>query len=50
MFSGVVLLLALILTNVEETMQARSWVSAKFKRDSDDGPAPGRPDAAQAKA
>jgi ribose transport system permease protein len=46
MFSGVVLLVALILTNVEETMQARSWVSAKFKRDSD-GQAPG---AAHAKA
>ncbi len=50
MFSGVVLLVALILTNVEETMQARSWVSAKFKRDSDDGEAPGGADAAQAKA
>jgi ribose transport system permease protein len=37
MFSGVVLLLALILTNVEQTMQARSWVSAKFKRGSGDG-------------
>lgn len=50
MFSGVVLLLALILTNVEQTMQARSWVSAKFKRGSDNGhpPDPVAPNAAKA--
>jgi ribose transport system permease protein len=43
MFSGVVLLLALILTNVEQTMQARSWVSTKFKRGSDGGGEPAGP-------
>lgn len=32
MFSGVVLLLALILTKVEGSLDARSWVSSKLKR------------------
>jgi ribose transport system permease protein len=50
MFSGVVLLVALILTNVEQTMQARSWVSAKFNRGSGDGQATGPGAPAEAKA
>lgn len=36
MFSGVVLLLALILTNVEQSMEARSWLMARVRRDYDD--------------
>jgi len=50
MFSGVVLLLALILTNVEQTMEARSWISAKFKRGSGDNGAPGDGTPAELKA
>jgi ribose transport system permease protein len=50
MFSGFVLLLALILTNVERSLDARSWVGSKLKRGSGDGDAAGPGAPAQAKA
>jgi ribose transport system permease protein len=42
MFSGVVLLLALILTNVEQSRDARVWLTARLRRSQEEDP----PDAA----